>query len=98
MAYMVRMAVNVSWVPDGGSGVTVGTMESDIAGYGPGLTAGPVANGQTMKFLQAEIIAGGDALTGANLTAALSAAATDLYNNVSAAQLAQMQGWKKGTD
>lgn len=98
MAYMVRMAVNVSWVPDGTGGVTLGQMQSDIGGFGAGSTPGPVGNGQTMAFLQQEIIAGGDSLTGSNLSTALSAAATDLYNHVTAAQLAQMQGWKTGTD
>lgn len=98
MAYMVSVVARVSWVPDGTGGVTLGQMQSDIAGYGSGSAAGPVGSGQTMQFLQGEIVAGGDALTGSNLSAALSSAATDLYNHITAAQLAQMQGWKTGTD
>lgn len=96
MAYMVSVVARVSWVPDGTGGVTLGQMQSNIPGYGAESAPGPVGNGQTMQFLQGEIIAGGDSLTGGNLSAALTSAATDLYNHITAAQLAQMQGWKTG--
>jgi hypothetical protein len=96
MAYRVRAIFAVDWIPDGGAGVTLGVLQANNPGTGPSQAGGPVGNAQTMQFQQAEIVAGGDSLTGSNLSSAMSAAATDAYNSITAAQLSQMQNWLTG--
>lgn len=98
LAYMVRIYADFCAVPAGGGPVAVvpsGGLANE-PGFGATLSAGPSPTAQTKRYQQAEIVAGGDSPTLANLQSAVATAATDLGNQITAADLAQIQGWKTG--
>jgi hypothetical protein len=102
MAYKVRVYVDVDWVGEGsgGAGLAGSTSSVGMSNYpSQGIANYPIAvgNAQTMRFQDQEPVGGTlDAPTAANIGAAITAAATDIQTQITAAVLAQIQGWATG--
>lgn len=78
MAYVVRMQMDLCWVPEGGGGATLAQNQSNQPGYGANLGPGPTPAAQSLTLFQSETVAGGSTLTQGNLNTAIAAAASDL--------------------
>ncbi len=96
MAYRLRVYCDFDWVGDGMGGAGLGLLESNNPGTGGGGYSGVAGNAQTLRLQQAEQVLGGDSPTGANFQTALNNSAIDLYAQITAAILAQMQAWSTG--
>lgn len=96
--YMVRVYADVCLLPRGVAGPGLQQNNSNIGGYGSGETPGAAPMGQTMRFLQDEMVpnAIGTPPTAANFGTALTSAATDIQAQITAAILATIQGWATG--
>ena len=90
MAYRLRLIAWFDWVPDGAGGAALGQLQ----GQNPGL--GTVGVAQSRRYQQMEAVPGLDAPTAANFSTALTNGATDLNTQITAAELAILQGWATG--
>jgi hypothetical protein len=103
MSYRVEVTVDISYVGRGrgGTGMVPSPM-GNVAGVGGvpvGGGPGTYSNSQTMRRIAAEIVPGTfDAPTAANIGTAISTAATDIQAQITAAVLAQIQGWATGSE
>ncbi len=94
--YRIVIQANYQWVPAGAAGAALGQMQANNPGMGASLIPGAVGNAQTLQHIQGEQVPGSNAPTLANFTTALQSGATDLAAQITAAVLAQMQGWASG--
>lgn len=99
MAYVVEVLVRIGWVGDGMGGAGLGQSQANVGGMSAGLTPGPIFNAQVLQFLQREGVAAvnPDAPTQTEFRTAMTLAATDINSNdITAANVATMQGWASG--
>ena len=101
MAVIVRVYADICHVPNGVSGPGMSFAPiANLPGYGGsvvGGVGGSQPNAQTLRFQQQELVPGTmDAPTAANIGTALTTAATDLQAQLTAAVVAQIQGWATG--
>jgi hypothetical protein len=97
--YMVRVTTDVCLVPRGVAGTSMQQNVGNLGAFGqtlPGSGAAPM--GQTMRFLQDEMVPNAIATppTAANIGSAITTAATDTQAQITAAILAQIQAWALG--
>lgn len=100
MAYRVEVSVRVGFVPDGVGGAMIGGAQANIPGTGSPSTSGfgTVFGAQVRKYIQAEGVPGTlNAPSAANIATAINSAATDIQNQITAAELAIIQGWSTGS-
>ena len=97
MSYGVRIYLDIYKLGDGMGGAGLAILAANVPGVGPTLAAGTGPSAQTIRYQQAEQVPGTlNAPTLANLKTAISAAATDAGNQISTADLAQIQAWATG--
>ena len=107
MAYRVRATISFDFMPDGASGAMLGQQQAENPGYAAALAAGPVGAAQTLSFVLAEVVPGGNSPTAGNFQTALTAIGTDAYTIANAIQasmgfsatqslIAVAQGWSTG--
>jgi len=98
--YMVRVYADICLVPRGVGGPGLQQNNSNIGGYGATRGPGNAPHGQTILFVQDEMVpnAIGTPPTAANIGTALTSAATDIQAQITAPILAQIQNWATGSE
>jgi hypothetical protein len=97
--YGIRVTTDLYLVPRGTAGPGLQQNNANIGAYTqvlPGSGSAPM--GQTMRFLQDEMVPNAIATppTAANIGTAITTAATDTQAQITAAILAQIQAWATG--
>jgi len=85
MAYVVRVILDIDWIPDGAGTALLGQQQADMPGIGSANAAGAIGAAQTLRLFDREVVPGGDTPTQNNFNTALSAAATALNTKMGTA-------------
>ena len=95
--YAIRVFAFIDLIPAGAGGAALGQMQANVPGGGATLIPHTTGIAQTLAMTPVfEQVPGGAAPSGANFQTALNSAAADLYTNLTAAQLAQVQAFATG--
>lgn len=98
--YEVRCYIDVNWLGRGKAGPGVAQNNSNIGGVGPNQLPGTAASGQTILFVQREMVPNAIATppTTANIVTAITTAANSLGNQITPQVLAKIQNWALGQE
>jgi hypothetical protein len=88
MAFLVDTTTIIYWVPDGAN------VQGNPSGPSLLISSGPVVG--TLGSLPLTVVAGGDSPSSAQIIAAITAGGTANANALTAAQIAQIQGFSTG--